>query len=70
MSCIRSCCDSKDCITEAKRRSWRYEGAKDDLSIEDLFELAEEELVVSAEVDDILGTAVALDFFPILTNDT
>ena len=60
-SCTRNCSESKDCIIDAKRRSWSLEGAKADLRIEDLLELA-----VCAGNDEVLETAVALDFLPIL----
>lgn len=63
---MRNCCDSNDWMTEAKRWSCSADGAKADLRIEDLLELAVAEVLANAEDDEILDAAGAPDFFPIL----
>lgn len=62
---MRNCCDSKDWMTDAKRCSCSTDGAKADRSSEDLFELVVVGVLASAE-EEILDTAAAPDFLPIL----
>lgn len=56
-------------MTEAKRCSCSADGAKADLSSEDLFELVVVGVLVSAE-EEILDAAAAPDFLPILIGAT
>lgn len=60
---MRSNCESKDCITEAKRCNCKYEGAKADLRMDSLFAL---EFVVSADDAETLDVAAVLDLRLIL----
>jgi len=66
---MRSCCDSKDWMSEAKRCNCSAEGAKADLRMEELLELAVDEVLANADDDEILDAAVAPDFLPILTGE-